>query len=668
MRHDNSDCERSSGMEQVFINIGSGNQKLSGFINIDIEPGADIRVDVRDGLPFTNKSVQGLYSEHFIEHLSQRDGLAFLRDCRRVLVPNGVLRIATPDLDALVDDFVHDRRHPDWERFGYDWVDNRCEMLNLAMREWGHKWFYNEEEIVRLASIAGFKLMKRCARGESDHPMFRGRETREGSRLVVEFVKERPDIQSSEPAPLVSVVIPAYNPRYFRVALESALNQIYTNLEIIVCDDSPTTDIGEIVTKASAHDGRIRYIKNKERLGGYRNYQQCFDLATGEYIKFLNDDDLLHPECVERMVRCLNWHPDVTLVSSHRQIIDAQGKSCDDILPTQRPVSEDSIIDGLSACNLMLARRMNYIGEPTTTMFRRQDMENVKPCMMDLAGVKVGMNGDVVMWMNLLSKGDLIYLVDTLSCFRQHPEQRQREPGVGQMGLAAWKQIVEQGRRLGLWNPVWPLALKASPLDIKPHWPDEIISYVRDANEAAAQGDIEQAREALNHAMSLAPEDPWLAVALGSLLRQAGDMASARLEYLKATVLHPDFGPGYVKLGAAALQLGCVDEAEKAFTKALDLQPRNVEVLKFLGRIYLETQRTKKCIQALSTVVKQQPYDIDSLLTLGTCSLEIGVHDSARTLFEWVIKIDPLNQLARENLATINSRESQDPETSSLPS
>lgn len=658
MRHDNSDCERSSGMEQVFINIGSGNQKLSGFINIDIEPGADIRVDVRDGLPFANKSVQGLYSEYFIEHLTQGEGLAFLRDCRRVLVPNGVLRIATPDLDALVDDFVSDRRHPDWERFGYDWVGNRCEMLNLAMREWGHKWLYNEEEIVRLASIAGFKLMKRCARGESDHPMFRGRETREGSRLVVEFVKERPDIQSSEPAPLVSVVIPAYNPRYFLVALESALNQTYTNLEIIVCDDSPTTDIGEIVTKASAHDGVIRYIKNKERLGGYRNYQQCFDLATGEYIKFLNDDDLLHPECVERMVRCLNWHPDVTLVTSHRQIIDAQGKSGDDILPTQRPVSEDSIIDGISACNFMLARRMNYIGEPTTTMFRRQDMENVKPYMMDLAGVKVGMNGDVVMWMNLLSKGDLIYLVDTHSYFRQHPEQRQREPGVEQMGLAAWKQIMEQGRRLGLWNPVWPLALKASSLDIKPHWTDEIISYVRDANEAAAQGDIEQAREALNHAMSLAPEDPWLVITLGKVLLQGDDLEGARREFVKATVLHPDYLPGFLNLGAVLLQLGRQEEAEEAFIRALTLQPGNVEALKLLGRLYLASERVKKGIQVFVRVLKQQPDDIDSLLIVGAYSVDSGVYDSARTLFELALQIDPKNQIARENLATINSRES----------
>lgn len=475
-------------------------------------------------------------------------------------------------------------------------------------------------------------------------------------------------MQTSDSAPTVSVVIPAYNPWYLKAALDSALIQTYTPLEILISDDCSTGEIKAVVDEVAPSDERVKYVKNEQQLGRYGNYQRCFELATGEYVKYLNDDDLLHPECVALMARCLQRYPDVTLVTSHRQLIDEEGKFLADDLATQRVASDDSIIDGLSVCDTMLSRRLNFVGEPTTTLFRKRDLQDVHPTINSIAGIQVEHINDIAMWLNLLSKGDLIYLVKTLSYFRLHGEQGQAEPDADQRARVHWRNILEHGLRLGYWHPERPagMKMKMRPLDIRPQWSDDILPQVKLAHKHLSQGDYEAAMQALGTAMIMAPDDPWLAMIPGNVLLQSGDVENARQKYLKVTQLQPDFSPGYVKLGEVALQLGRLDEAEKALTKALVLQPENMDARKFLGRIYLDTKRVKEGIQAFTAVVKQQPYDIDSLLALGTCSIELGVHDSARDLFEWVLKIDPQNKLARENLAVVNSRESVSPESGSI--
>lgn len=449
-------------MERLYLNIGCGQKKIDGFVNLDLEPGADVQVDVTHGLPYENNSVQGIYSEHFIEHLSKAEALAFLRECRRVLVPNGATRLATPDLDEVIAKYMGDWRDQPWlTDFGYEWIQNRCEMLNVAMREWGHKWLYDEEELKAIAALAGLSFVRRCSIGESDNPMFKNLEYRQDSKLILEFAK----VRASESAnPLVSVLIPAYNPRYFRIALESALNQTYRYLEVVVCDDCPTDAIAAITADYSSSDERIRYHRNEPRLGAYDNYLKCFSMAAGDYVKFLNDDDVLHPSCVERMVRCLQQWPGVTLVTSHRQRIDTLGNHLPDIRATMRPVSRDSVLDGVSLANVVLSTQLNFIGEPTTVMFRKRDLVDTRPNILSFGGRRVTWNVDVAMWLNLLSKGDAIYLVDSLSQFRQHPEQEQVQPGALQKGQRAWAQLVSDGRRLGFLTNHGPRQLRARPL------------------------------------------------------------------------------------------------------------------------------------------------------------------------------------------------------------
>ena len=86
------------------VNIGCGEAKAQGWINLDIDPaGADVLGhDVSQGLPFEDSSCDAAYCSHLLEHLPKEAAPAFLAECLRVLRPGGVLRLAVPDLEAIV--------------------------------------------------------------------------------------------------------------------------------------------------------------------------------------------------------------------------------------------------------------------------------------------------------------------------------------------------------------------------------------------------------------------------------------------------------------------------------------------------------------------------------------------------------------------------------------
>lgn len=84
------------------LHLGCGKVRLKGWVNLDAErvPGVvDVAVDLRWGVPLADGSCGLVFCEHFLEHLGPEDGVRFLRECRRLLVPGGVLRVAMPSLD-----------------------------------------------------------------------------------------------------------------------------------------------------------------------------------------------------------------------------------------------------------------------------------------------------------------------------------------------------------------------------------------------------------------------------------------------------------------------------------------------------------------------------------------------------------------------------------------
>lgn len=177
-------------MEEIKLNIGCGSVKFTNWINIDMEPNADLILDIRKGLPFEDNSVDFIYNEHFIEHLTSEEGKNAVEEFYRTLKNGGVLRIATPDLDYVIKKYTKDWKNQDWLSWpSFKFIDTRGQMINISFREWGHKYLYNEEDLTFLLKKSGFKNIRKQNLNESNYSEVSGRETRKDSKLILEAEK-----------------------------------------------------------------------------------------------------------------------------------------------------------------------------------------------------------------------------------------------------------------------------------------------------------------------------------------------------------------------------------------------------------------------------------------------------------------------------------------------
>ena len=247
--------------------------------------------------------------------------------------------------------------------------------------------------------------------------------------------------------PLVSILIPAYNERYFGEAFASARAQEGVDLEIVVCDDSPGEAIGRTV--AAANDARVRYVRNPANLGFGANFTQCFTLARGEMVKFLNDDDRLRPNCVATLAAMLAPNPGVKLAFSRRVGIDGRGQRLPDG-PALAPLSQlSALMSGRELGDFVLVHSMNVIGEPTTVHFRRADVTLEDGALFRWGGRDYHCLADVALWLRLLLQGLAYYTPNPLSEFRMHEGQEQHRTSVRVACFVERLWIVRQARAAG---------------------------------------------------------------------------------------------------------------------------------------------------------------------------------------------------------------------------
>ena len=173
------------------LNLGCGNAKLSDWINVDINPDADVITDFRNGLPFNDNTFQFIYSEHVLEHFSYPEAQMILRECYRVLSDQGVMRIAMPDLDYLIRKYGSDWKNQEWLSWAeYDFIKTKGQMMNIVFSWWGHKYLYNEEDLNNQLEIAGFPDPERMNWSVSHFPELCCLETRKDSKLIIEVIKK----------------------------------------------------------------------------------------------------------------------------------------------------------------------------------------------------------------------------------------------------------------------------------------------------------------------------------------------------------------------------------------------------------------------------------------------------------------------------------------------
>jgi predicted SAM-dependent methyltransferase len=173
------------------LHLGCGDHRLHGWVNIDLvkHAGADIQWNVCEEFPLPSASCRSIFHEHLLEHFSVEEGLRMLKECHRLLMPGGVLRVAMPSLEVMLAS-CSDGSWKEKKSVHMPPVETRAEYLNIYFRRWGHKWIYDREELHRRLREAGFRTIRDCQRSVSTVPVLNDLECRPDSLLICECVRE----------------------------------------------------------------------------------------------------------------------------------------------------------------------------------------------------------------------------------------------------------------------------------------------------------------------------------------------------------------------------------------------------------------------------------------------------------------------------------------------
>lgn len=207
-------------------------------------------------------------------------------------------------------------------------------------------------------------------------------------------------------SPKVSVIVPCYNAtRFLDETIHSLRSQTYQNIEILAVNDGSTDETQAYLERHAASDSRVRHFtQNNSGPSAARNLGMRN--ATGDYVCFLDADDVYLPEKIERQAAFLTEHPGVDLVYSDYFTSDSELN-----------------LTGLTAVRLrqkdiLEAIAMHNYFPPSVPMFRRTKMETVGGFDESLR-----MTEDWDYWIRWAKVGAFAYLPGATTIYRIHPVQ-----------------------------------------------------------------------------------------------------------------------------------------------------------------------------------------------------------------------------------------------------
>lgn len=175
------------------INFGCWTYTFKGWINVDgvINPHADLLLDIRRSLPFKTESARFIFAEHVIEHFRYDEAVRFLKECYRILMIGGAIRIITPDLKKFAQAYLENDRA--FFQLASPTMPDPVGALNLMFRQGGdHNYIFDFEELKKLFLEAGFKKIFQSSflnSAWSELNLDRGEELRKAESLYIEAVK-----------------------------------------------------------------------------------------------------------------------------------------------------------------------------------------------------------------------------------------------------------------------------------------------------------------------------------------------------------------------------------------------------------------------------------------------------------------------------------------------
>ena len=230
------------------------------------------------------------------------------------------------------------------------------------------------------------------------------------------------DLPAVTSPPKVSVLVTVYNrEKYLAACLDSILVSTMGDFEVVVTDDRSTDGSMAIADRYAALDARIRIYRNEKNLGDYRNRMRAATLARGEYLKYVDSDDLIYQHGLAVMVDAMEANPDAALGLSH-----------------SRPEHEAPYPFRLSPHD---AWKAQFLGDgsmgcgPTGAIIRREKF-------FEAGGFgDWGVLSDTDMWYRMSARWPMLLLPPGLVWWRRHEQQEFTKDGAG-------RSYLESGFRL----------------------------------------------------------------------------------------------------------------------------------------------------------------------------------------------------------------------------
>lgn len=217
-------------------------------------------------------------------------------------------------------------------------------------------------------------------------------------------------------SPEISVVVPAYNAaRYVRQTVETVLCQTFNRWELVVVDNASTDETAAVLDRIvhETKDARIRIARNKATVPAPDNWNIAVSHARADLLKLLCADDTLEPDALARQYQALRDHPQASLASSSRLIINSRGRR----LFVRNGIGRTGLYRGQPMIRRCIMAGTNIIGEPVHVMWRRSAMERVGVFDREIAYAT-----DAEYWLRLLGEGCLFFDAKPVGSYRIHAD------------------------------------------------------------------------------------------------------------------------------------------------------------------------------------------------------------------------------------------------------
>src|SRR3954451_5566338 len=213
-----------------------------------------------------------------------------------------------------------------------------------------------------------------------------------------------PRAVSAAGEPSVSIVLATYNRReWLRLAMDSVLDQTYPNTELLVMDDGSTDGTPELLEEYSRRHPPERFRASRhENMGQARTLNRGYEMARGEILGYLSDDDLLARGAVARLVAELREHPEAVAVYPGYRMIDADGEIVDTVRPIEySPVEAFRLHDTIIGPGGLVRRELLQATGGWDPDWRWM--------------------GDLILWMRVGLAGKVIRVDHPVASWRRHP-------------------------------------------------------------------------------------------------------------------------------------------------------------------------------------------------------------------------------------------------------